>query len=142
MLRSVQSIMELIVSAPITMTMPCAPLSISLAPTWSAYKKPEQAAPRSKPHAWGAPIFSCTRQAVAGNGISGLTVATMMTSTASAEMPRSARHSRAASAARSLVATPGSTRWRSRMPVRSTIHSSEVSTIVSRSALVSTRGGT
>ena len=44
--------------------------------------------------------------------------------------------------ARSDVATPGSTMCRSRMPVRCRIHSSVVSTIFSRSALVSTRGGT
>ena len=49
---------------------------------------------------------------------------------------------RAAAAPRSDVATPGSTIWRSRMPVRCRIHSSVVSTSFSRSALVSTRGGT
>ena len=46
-----------------------------------------------------------------------------------------------ASAARSDVATPGSTMWRLRMPVRCRIHSSLVSTIFSRSAFVSVRGG-
>src|SRR5262249_30572771 len=40
------------------------------------------------------------------------------------------------------AATPFSTMWRSRMPVRSRIHSSLVSTIFSRSRFESTRGGT
>ena len=52
------------------------------------------------------------------------------------------RLARAASLPRSDVATPGSTMCRSRMPVRCRIHSSVVSTSFSRSALVSTRGGT
>jgi len=74
--------------------------------------------------------------------MSGVTVATTITSTSLASMPRAARHRRAASAPRSLVATPLSTMCRSRIPVRSVIHLSLVATIVSRSALVSSRGGT
>ena len=74
--------------------------------------------------------------------MSGVTVATMMASTSEASMPRLARQILAASTARSLVATPLSTMWRSRMPVRSVIHWSLVATIFSRSALVSRRGGT
>jgi hypothetical protein len=42
----------------------------------------------------------------------------------------------------SLVGVPGSTTCRRSMPVRVRIHSSEVSTILSRSALVSTFSGT
>ena len=48
----------------------------------------------------------------------------------------------AASTARSDVAASASATWRVRMPVRFRIHSSEVSTIFSRSWLVMTRGGT
>jgi hypothetical protein len=101
-----------------------------------------QAAERSNPQAFGAPILSCTMQAVAGNIMSGVTVATMMQSISVASMPRRSRQTLTASTARSLVATPFSTMWRSRMPVRSVIHSSLVETIFSRSALVSRRGGT
>jgi hypothetical protein len=74
--------------------------------------------------------------------MSGVTVATMIRSISSGETPRRSRAMRAARAARSLVAVPGSTTWRSRIPVRVRIHSSEVSTIFSRSALVITRLGT
>ena len=53
-----------------------------------------------------------------------------------------ARHSRAparaAAVARSEVSSPSAAMWRSRMPVRCTIHSSDVSTIAARSSLVST----
>ena len=47
----------------------------------------------------------------------------------------------AASLPRSDVATPGSAMCRSRMPVRCTIHSSDVSTIRDRSSLVRHRAG-
>ena len=47
----------------------------------------------------------------------------------------------AARMARSAGPSPSSTMWRSRMPVRWTIHSSEVSTICSSSALVRIRFG-
>ena len=40
--------------------------------------KPEHAASRSNAAARCAPIFCCTRQAVAGNGMSGVMVATMI----------------------------------------------------------------
>ena len=42
--------------------------------------KPEHAASRSNAAARFAPIFCCTRQAVAGNGMSGVMVATMIES--------------------------------------------------------------
>ncbi len=133
---------ELITSAPITITFLCIPLSTSFAPTCSAYGNPEQAADRSNPHAPFAPSLSCTRQAVAGKNISGVTVATIITSSSLASIPRLARHFFAASTERSLVATPASTMCRSRIPVRSVIHWSFVATIFSRSAFVNNRGGT
>src|SRR5689334_5167422 len=49
---------------------------------------------------------------------------------------------RAAFSARSLDACSGAAMRRSRMPVRSTIHSSDVSTIRDRSSFVSRRSGT
>src|SRR5687767_6765900 len=74
--------------------------------------------------------------------MSGVVVPTTMKSMSSGVSPARSIALRAASTARSEVATPGSTIWRSRMPVRCRIHSSLVSTMRSRSALVSTRGGT
>jgi hypothetical protein len=57
-------------------------------------------------------------------------------------MPAFSIAATAASLAKSEVATPSSTMWRSRIPVRCMIHSFDVSTIFSRSALLNTRGGT
>ena len=74
--------------------------------------------------------------------MSGVTVPTMIRPMSSGVSPAFAIAVIAASFPRSDVATPGSTMWRSRMPVRCRIHSSVVSTIFSRSALVSSRGGT
>ena len=67
-----------------------------------------------------------TRQAVLGNTKSGVDVATTMRSTSEASTPASASARREASVASWLVVTPRSARWRCRMPVRSTIHSSDV----------------
>jgi NAD(P)H-dependent flavin oxidoreductase YrpB (nitropropane dioxygenase family) len=50
--------------------------------------------------------------------MSGVTVATMIASTSEGSTPRAARQRLAASTAKSLVAIPGSTMWRSRMPTR------------------------
>jgi hypothetical protein len=74
--------------------------------------------------------------------MSGVMVATMMRSMSSGATPASAIARRAASRARSEVASAGPAMRRSRMPVRVVIHSSEVSTMRSRSALVITRAGT
>src|SRR4029079_18051759 len=87
-------------------------------------------------------ILSWTTQAVAGNSVSGVTVPMMIRSSSSAPMPRFSSAIRAARAASSLVGVPGSAMCRCSMPVRVRIHSSEVSTIRSRSAFVMTRSGT
>ena len=74
------------------------------------------------------PSLCCRMQAVDGNTMSGVEVATMIRSmscgVAAGGLERAAR---AASSARSLQVTPASAKWRARMPVRSTIQSSEVS---------------
>ena len=97
----------------------------------------------SKPQARVALSLSCTMQAVAGKSMSGVTVATMMRSSSSAAIPRRSRHSRAA---RRRELAGGRARLHVRgaagCPVRVRIHSSVVSTIFSRSALVTTRSGT
>ena len=64
---------------------------------------PEQAASRSNAAARNAPIFLCTRQAVDGNGMSGVIVATMIKSICSAVTRAIFMARRAASAARSDV---------------------------------------
>jgi hypothetical protein len=96
----------------------------------------------SNPQARVALSFSCTRQAVAGKTMSGVTVPTTMRSSSEAAMPRRSRASTAAGTQMSLVGVPGSTMCRRSMPVRVRIHSSEVSTNFSRSALVNTFSGT
>ena len=102
----------------------------------------EHAADRSNPQARVAPIFACTRHAVLGKSMSGVTVPTMIRLMSAGVSPARSIAARAASVARSEVATPASTMCRSRMPVRCMIQSFDVSTIFSRSALVSRRGGT
>ena len=73
--------------------------------------------------------------------MSGVTVATTMRSMSSAVMPRRRSASWAALEARKEQPVPLSTIRRSLMPERSRIHSSEVSTILSRSSFDSTRSG-
>src|SRR5262245_33445796 len=96
----------------------------------------------SKPHARFAPSLSWTTHAVAGNTMSGVTVATTRRSISAGGTPRRSGALRAARTASSLVGVPGSTTWRCSMPVRVRIHSSDVSTIRSKSAFVMTRSGT
>ena len=74
--------------------------------------------------------------------MSGVTVATMIRSTCDASSPAGSSASRAAGRQRSESACPGSAIRRSRIPVRSRIHSSEVSIIVESSSFVMTRSGT
>ena len=74
--------------------------------------------------------------------MSGVMVATMIRSISAAVTPAAAIARRAASSAMSEVVSAGPAIRRSRMPVRVVIHSSEVSTMRSRSALVITRSGT
>src|SRR5277367_961680 len=133
--------MELILSLPITITFLCAPEPTNCAPTVSAYANPEHAAERSKPQAFLAPMRSCTRQAVAGNIMSGVTLARTISSMSAGSVLVFASSALAASVARCELATSLSAMWRSRMPVRLRIHSSLVATTFSRSAFVSTFGG-
>ena len=74
--------------------------------------------------------------------MSGVTVPTIIASTSARSTPKRSTMSLVAATAKSLAATPGSARCRSRIPVRSMIHSLVVSTIFPSSLLVRTRGGT
>src|SRR5580658_81122 len=104
--------MRVLASAPQTRTLLCAPLSTILTPACKAYTNPEQPAETSKPQQFDAPILCCTREAVLGYIMSGVTVPTMMTSTSFGEMPRAARHFLAASAHISLTPLPAASLWR------------------------------
>src|SRR5437879_3875198 len=85
------------------------------------------------------PSLEATSGAVAGQGRSGVLVAT---TTVSAGAPPADRRARApASTAKSDVAAPGPATWRWAMPVRARIHSSEVASRSEISALVTRVGG-
>ena len=122
------------------------PARIMASATVRAYTKPLHTACTSKAGQPAMPSLCCTMVAVEGNTMSGVEVATMIRSTSCACLPAAASACRAAWAARSLLPTPGATKWRARMPVRSTIHSSEVSmpcaaSSTAKSALLRRRGG-
>src|SRR2546428_2134170 len=102
---------------------------------------PEQPAARSKAAAPTAPRLSWTMQEVAGIGMSGVTVAQTIRSMSDADMPAAVKASCAARVANCDMYSSSRAMRRSRIPVREVIHSSEVSTIFSRSALVSTWDG-
>src|SRR5207247_6320422 len=80
-------------------------------------------------------------QAVAGIGMSGVTVAQTIRSMSEADRWAEASASCAARVANCDMYSSSRAMRRSRIPVREVIQSSEVSTIFSRSALVSTRDG-
>ncbi len=108
--------------------------------------KPEHTAWTSNAGQPNAPSLRCTMLAVDGKIMSGVDVATMIRSMSAAVRPAASSARRAAAVARSLAWTSSATKWRARMPVRSTIQSSDVSTpraasISTRSALVRRRGG-
>src|SRR5260221_2043752 len=103
---------------------------------------PVQAANTSYAAARVAPSFCCSVHAHEGRIRSGVVVARMMWSTSEASTPAISSARWQAINARSLEACPVAAIRRSRMRVRSTIHSSEVSTSFARSAFVSTRSGT
>ena len=108
----------------------------------SAYMKPVQPASRSYAAASGMPSESASSAELVGNIMSGVTVATTIRSIEDASTPASARAATAAGSAMSVSACSLVANRRSRIPVRSTIHSSVVSTNCSRSLLVKTRSGT
>src|SRR4030081_2466531 len=140
--RSVQLVMEVNLSAPMTSTVSCACEVINCWAISKPKRKPAQAAEISRQAALVAPIFFCTKQAVAGNNISGVAVATRIISISAGEIPACAMAWSAAFAAMSLVCSSFATTRRSLIPVRVVIHSSLFSTILHRSALVRIFSGT
>ena len=79
---------------------------------------------------------SAPRPRSAGKVLSGVEVASTIRSIDCASIPALASAARAAWIARSEVNSPSAAMWRCRMPVRCTIHSSEVSIRAASSALV------
>ena len=139
---SVQSVTEESTSTPITRAFLYVPDCMKFFAVTRPYKNPVQAAFISKQAAFFAPIFDWTKHAVEGSGISGVTVATMRSSTSSGFNFASSSAFMAASAARALEGVPGFAILRFFMPVRVVIHSSDVSTIFSSSSFVRTCFGT
>jgi hypothetical protein len=129
------------VSAPITSARLKAPLRSSASAVDSAKTKPEQTACRSKAAPWTMPRPACTVTAVAGKVWSGVEVASTIRSMLEASTWALISAARAACSARSEVSSPAAAMWRSRMPVRCTIHSSVVSTERASSSLLRTRAG-
>src|SRR3990172_6479119 len=108
----------------------------------SAYMNPVQPAERSNAPEFTAPSPSWIRQAVAGNVYSGVAVATTIKSISCGRTPALSSASLAAANPIEADVSFGLATRRSRMPVRVTIHSSLVSTVRERSALVTTLLGT
>ncbi len=95
----------------------------------------------SKPKPLVTPSAACTRSAVAGKASSGVLVARMIASTSAGSAPASASAARAAAVPMNAAVSCGAAMWRWRMPVRSRIHSSDVSTVRASSSLLTTRSG-
>jgi len=103
--------------------------------------KPVQAALRSNAPAAVAPSASWIRLAELGKTCSGVDVATMTKSISEGSTSATSSARRAAAKPREAVVSSSPAMRRSRMPVRSRIQVSDVSTMASRSWLVSTRSG-
>ena len=106
--RSLKSRMRENTSAPTTSALVAAPLLIIASATVSAYTKPEHTACTSKAAQPWMPSFCCSRQAVDGNTMSGVDVATMIRSISSARTPAASSAASDAGSARSLAVTCGS----------------------------------
>ena len=135
-LRSVQSTQPERRSAPTSRTRRV-PVSIRPWAVRTPYMKPLQAALMSMA-GQVAPMSAWIMAAVAGAIRSGDVVARMMKSMSAGVRPASAIALRAASAPRERVVPP---MRRSRIPVRSEIHSSDVSRVSESSSFVTTRSG-
>src|SRR5262245_15349675 len=104
--------------------------------------KPVQAELQSKAAAFFAPSLPWISEEQAGIIWSGVTVPTTIRSRSSGLSLAAASARFPASKAMSDVASPSAAYRRSLIPVRWTIHSSEVSTIFSNQAFGTTRAGT
>ena len=103
--------------------------------------KPEHAAWTSKAGQPWMPSRRWTMQAVLGNTLSGVVVASTIRSTSPAAKPARSSAARAAATLMSEVVSPSAAMRRRLMPVRSRIQSSEVSRNASNSRFSITRSG-
>src|SRR5581483_5817345 len=140
--RLVQSRIDDSTSPPTTSARCASPAAIIPWACAIAYTKPVQPAARSYAAASGMPRRSASSAAVDGNAMSGVTVATTSRSIDAGSAPAISSARTQAGAERSDIASGPSASLRSRMPVRVTILSSDVSTIFERSSFVTTRSGT
>ena len=129
-------------SAPTQSTVRYLPVWMYCDPIDRLYTDPAHAAYASNEPAFRHPRRCWSMFAVVGKAMSPVVVPTTMKSISPGSTPARSIACWAARSARSDVASSSATTWRSRMPVRCTIHSSDVATSFSRSALVSTRVGT
>ena len=127
MLRSRRSVKSDSFSTPTTSTWRALPERTMSEASPTPCEKPAQAADRSKAMPDGAPIAAWTSAAVEGKALSGVEVATITASTSAAGMPACSSARRAAAAPIEEAVSPSAAICRRRMPVRSRIHSSEVS---------------
>ncbi len=104
--------------------------------------KPVQPASRSNAAAFFIPSVSAISADVVGKSMSGVTVAQMIRSISDGSAPASASASRTAGSAMSLSASLLHREAALRIPVRSWIHSSDVSTSCAMSSFVITLAGT
>ncbi len=139
---SVQSIILESTSAPTTSTFFHTPEAMPPAAIAMEYTPLVHPDCTSKAPAFFASSIPWSLGATPGKSVSGLFVATITISRSSGEMPLLRSASREAFSAIELVSSPSAAIWRLRMPVRSRIHSSLVSTMAVRSWFVSTFSGT
>ena len=140
--RSFQSNMRDITSAPTTSAVLACPPRMYKSAVFIAYTKPPHTACMSNAALrFFIPSLSCRMQAVLGNTWSGVVVATITRSISSVSIPAAEIARRLACRARSLHISPSAAICRSSIPLRETIQSCEVSTIFSKSKLVNTFAG-
>mmetsp|Transcript_680 Transcript_680/g.1898 ORF Transcript_680/g.1898 Transcript_680/m.1898 type:complete len:207 (+) Transcript_680:877-1497(+) len=133
--RSSQSTQRDSASAPMTRTFLYAPVCTNWDAVTTANRKPEHAAVRSNPTAFVAPIPEATI-AASPKRSSGEDVASTTMSTSEAATPALSSAPMAAEMASAEMEPSGPRRCLLLMPVRFAIHSSEVSTMDSKSTFV------
>ena len=138
--RSVKFRNRLNTSAPISRTVSAMPEVTNAVAVDSPYEKPAHAACTSKAGQL-TPSLRWVHTAVEGKGMSPVVVATTIMSICSGLTPALSSASRPAASARSDVTVPSSANRRDSMPVRSRIHSSDVSIWVSNQVFGTARGG-
>lgn len=140
--RSLQSVISVILSAPMTRARVAAPARIAWSAAARVWVKPEQTTLMSMTAGPPPmPSLAATRAAMLGERSIAVDVATRTRSMSSGVSPAFARALPAAWKASSSTGSSGPAMWRVLMPTRDRIHSSLVSTMAARSSLVITFAG-